>query len=382
MDAFAPAPAPPTELGRYRVLSSTAGIRVSPLQLGAMSIGSAWSAAMGTMDKEASYKLLDAFTEAGGNFIDTANNYQNEESETWIGEWMAERDNRDQLVLATKYTGEYKAYAKGKGKTVNHAGNHKRSLLMSVRDSLEKLRTDYIDILYVHWWDYTTSVEEIMDSLHALVQSGKVLYLGICNTPAWIVSEANTYARLTGKTQLSIYQGRWNVLSRDFEREIIPMARRFGMALAPWDAVGGGKFQTKAALAERAASGEGLRKMMGSEQGEDQVRMSEALAKVASEHGIESVTAIALAYVLSKTPNVFPLIGGRKVEHLHDNIKALSIRLTDAQIAYLEAVKPLDIGFPQNMLGEEPGVSGQNPMAMAPSGQLSYVRYPKAIGYE
>src|SRR3954469_3536552 len=123
MDAFAPAPAPPTELGHYRVLSSTAGIRVSPLQLGAMSIGSAWSAAMGTMDKEASYKLLDAFTEAGGNFIDTANNYQNEESETWIGEWMAERDNRDQLVLATKYTGEYKAYAKGKGKTVNHAGN-------------------------------------------------------------------------------------------------------------------------------------------------------------------------------------------------------------------------------------------------------------------
>ncbi|KAJ6072700.1 hypothetical protein N7467_010785 [Penicillium canescens] len=382
MDAFAPAPAPPTELGRYRVLSSTAGIRVSPLQLGAMSIGSAWSAAMGTMDKEASYKLLDAFTEAGGNFIDTANNYQNEESETWIGEWMAERDNRDQLVLATKYTGEYKAYAKGKGKTVNHAGNHKRSLYMSVRDSLEKLRTDYIDILYVHWWDYTTSVEEIMDSLHALVQSGKVLYLGICNTPAWIVSEANTYARLTGKTQFSIYQGRWNVLSRDFEREIIPMARRFGMALAPWDAVGGGKFQTKAALAERAASGEGLRKMMGSEQGEDQVRMSEALAQVASEHGIESVTAIALAYVLSKTPNVFPLIGGRKVEHLHDNIKALSIRLTDAQIAFLEAVKPLDIGFPQNMLGEEPGVSGQTSMAMAPSGQLAYVRYPKAIGYE
>jgi aryl-alcohol dehydrogenase-like predicted oxidoreductase len=214
------------------------------------------------------------------------------------------------------------------------------------------------------------------------VQSGKVLYLGICNTPAWIVSEANTYARLTGKTQFSIYQGRWNVLSRDFEREIIPMARRFGMALAPWDAVGGGKFQTKAALAERAASGEGLRKMMGPDQGDDQVRMSEALAQVASEHGIESVTAIALAYVLSKTPNVFPLIGGRKVEHLHDNIKALSIRLTDTQIAFLEAVKPLDIGFPQNMLGEEPGVSGQTSMAMAPSGQLSFVRYPKAIGYE
>lgn len=381
MDAFAPAPEPATELGRYRVLSSTAGIRVSPLQLGAMSIGSAWAAGMGSMDKESSFKLLDAFVEAGGNFIDTANNYQNEESELWIGEWMAARQNRDQMVIATKYTGEYKAYQLGKGKTVNHAGNHKRSLYMSVRDSLKKLQTDYIDILYVHFWDYTTSIEEIMDSLHALVEQGKVMYLGISNTPAWLVSAANTYARLQGKTQFSIYQGRWNVLLRDMEREILPMARQFGMALAPWDAIGGGKFQTQKALEERKRNGEGLRKLMGSEQNPDEVRMSEALAKVAAEHGIESVTAIALAYVLSKTPNVFPLVGGRKIEHLHDNIKALSIRLTDEQIQYLESVKPLEVGFPQNMLGEEPGVSGRPGMFLATSGALSFVKYPKAIGY-
>ncbi|KAH8432007.1 putative aryl-alcohol dehydrogenase aad14 [Aspergillus melleus] len=381
MEAFMPAPSPPTELGRYRVLSSTAGIRVSPLQLGAMSIGSAWSSAMGSMDKEASFALLDAFVAAGGNFIDTANNYQNEESETWIGEWAATRGIRDQLVLATKYTGEYKGYQIGKGKTINHAGNHKKSLHMSVRDSLRKLQTEYIDVLYVHWWDYTTSIEEVMDSLHALVQQGKVLYLGICNTPAWLVSAANTYARMAGKTLFSVYQGRWNVLQRDFEREIIPMARQFGMALAPWDAVGGGKFQTKKALEERKASGEGLRKLMGSEQGEEEVRMSEALAKVAAEHGIESVTAIALAYVMSKTTNVFPLVGGRKIEHLQDNIQALSIRLTDEQIAYLESVRPLEVGFPQNMLGEEPGVSGKMSMALAPSGQMSFVKYPRAIGY-
>ncbi|KAI9041425.1 aryl-alcohol dehydrogenase [Aspergillus affinis] len=381
MEAFMPAPSPPTELGHYRVLSSTAGIRVSPLQLGAMSIGSAWSSAMGSMDKEASFALLDAFVAAGGNFIDTANNYQNEESETWIGEWAATRGIRDQLVLATKYTGEYKGYQIGKGKTINHAGNHKKSLHMSVRDSLRKLQTEYIDVLYVHWWDYTTSIEEVMDSLHALVQQGKVLYLGICNTPAWLVSAANTYAKMAGKTPFSVYQGRWNVMQRDFEREIIPMARQFGMALAPWDAVGGGKFQTKKALEERKASGEGLRKLMGSEQGEDEVRMSEALAKVASEHGIESVTAIALAYVMSKTTNVFPLVGGRKVEHLQDNIQALSIRLTDGQIAYLESVRPLDVGFPQNMLGEEPGVSGKMGMALAPSGHMSFVKYPRAIGY-
>ncbi|KAF9890565.1 hypothetical protein FE257_005696 [Aspergillus nanangensis] len=382
MEAFAPAPEPVTELGRYRVLSSTAGIRVSPLQLGAMSIGSAWSQAMGSMDKEASFKLLDAFVAAGGNFIDTCNNYQNEESETWLGEWMTLRQNRDQLVIATKYTGEYKSYSHGKNKTVNHAGNSKRSLHMSVRDSLSKLQTDYIDILYLHFWDFTTSIEEVMDSLHLLVQQGKVLYLGISNTPAWIVSAANTYARLQGKTPFCIYQGRWNVLLRDFEREILPMARQFGMALAPWDAMGGGKFQTKKALEERQRSGEGLRKIMGAEQTPDEVRMSEALAKVAEEQGVESVTAVALAYLLSKTPNVFPLVGGRKVEHLQDNIKALSIRLTDKQIEFLESVKPVEKGYPHNMLDEEPGVTGRRGMPLAPSGNIACVKYSKAIGYD
>lgn len=109
--------------------------------------------------------------------------------------------------------------------------------------------------------------------------------------------------------------------------------------------------------------------------------MSEALAKVAAEHGIESVTAIALAYVLSKTPNVFPVVGGRKVEYLHDNIQALSIRLSEEQVRYLESVKPLDVGYPHNMLGEEPGVTGQEGMALAPAGKISFVKYPKAIGY-
>ena len=380
-----PAPDPPTELGRYRVLSSTAGIRVSPLQLGAMSIGSSWSSALGTMDKESSFKLLDAFVETGGNFIDTANNYQNEESETWIGEWMASRQNRDQLVLATKYTGDYRGYCPGlKGKTVNQAGNSKRSLHMSLRDSLRKLQTDYVDILYVHWWDYTTSIEEVMDSLHTLVLSGKVLYLGISNTPAWVVASANTYARLQGRTPFAIYQGRWNVLHRDFEREILPMARQFGMALAPWDAIGGGKFQSAKALEARKDRGEnGLRNMMGSaKQTEDEVRMSEALAKVAAEHGIESVTAIALAYVLSKAPNVFPLVGGRRIEYLQDNIQALSIRLMDEQVRFLESVKPLDVGYPYNMLGEEPRVTGHESMALAPAGKISFVKHPRAIGYQ
>lgn len=382
MSLFEPAPEPATELGRLRILSSTAGVRVSPLQLGAMSIGNAWSSFMGSMDKKQSFALLDAFVEAGGNFIDTANNYQNEQSEQWLGEWMQERGNRDQMVIATKFTTDYKGYALGKGKAANHCGNHKRSLFMSVRDSLKKLQTDFIDILYLHWWDHTTSIEEIMDSLHILVEQGKVMYLGISDSPAWIVSAANYYARAHGKTPFSIYQGRWNIMLRDFEREIIPMARHFGMALAPWDVLGGGKFQSKAAIEERKKKNEGLRSMMGSsEQNEDEVKMSAALEEVANEHNV-TVTAVALAYVMSKTINVFPLVGGRKVEHLHDNIKALTIKLSDAQIKKLEDVRPFDVGFPNNFIGENPAISGQPNFLLGASASIAWQKLAKPIGHE
>ncbi|GMC39789.1 unnamed protein product [Saccharomyces cerevisiae] len=357
-DLFKPLPEPPTELGRLRVLSKTAGIRVSPLILGGASIGDAWSGFMGSMNKEQAFELLDAFYEAGGNCIDTANSYQNEESEIWIGEWMKSRKLRDQIVIATKFTGDYKKYEVGGGKSANYCGNHKHSLHVSVRDSLRKLQTDWIDILYVHWWDYMSSIEEVMDSLHILVQQGKVLYLGVSDTPAWVVSAANYYATSHGKTPFSIYQGKWNVLNRDFERDIIPMARHFGMALAPWDVMGGGRFQSKKAMEERKKNGEGLRTFVGGpEQTELEVKISEALTKIAEEHGTESVTAIAIAYVRSKAKNVFPLIGGRKIEHLKQNIEALSIKLTPEQIEYLESIVPFDVGFPKSLIGDDPAVT-------------------------
>ncbi|OQD63891.1 hypothetical protein PENPOL_c008G07183 [Penicillium polonicum] len=382
-ELFAPAPEPATPLGRYRVLSSTAGVRVSPLQLGAMSIGDSWNQVMGSMNKEQSFALLDAFVAAGGNFIDTANNYQNEQSETWLGEWMAARNNRDQIVLATKFTTDYRSHAAGKGNVPNACGNHKRSMVLSVRDSLRKLQTDFIDVLYLHWWDHTTSIEEIMDSLHILVEQGKVMYLGISDSPAWVVAAANTYARAHGKTPFSIYQGRWNVMRRDFERDILPMARHFGMALAPWDVLGGGHFQTAKQIEERKRTGEGLRSVMGAEQTEEERSISEALATVAAEHGVESITTIALAYVLCKAPNVFPLVGGRKIEHLHDNIQALSIRLTDKQIEFLEAAATFDIGFPGNFIGEDPSTNGgKMTFLMGMAGRVDFVQASQAIGYE
>jgi len=382
-DMFKPAPEPKTELGRYRVLSSSAGIRVSPLQLGAMSVGDAWSDFMGSMSKEASFKLLDGFYDAGGNMIDTANNYQNEQSEQWIGEWMAERKNRDLMVIATKFTTPYKNHDQGPGHTVNYCGNHKKSLRLSLRDSLKKLGTDYLDVLYVHWWDWTTSVEELMDSLDEVVKRGEVLYLGISDTPAYIVSACNTYARANGKTPFSIYQGRWNVMLRDMEREIIPMCRHFGMAIAPWDSIGGGKFQSKKQIEERKKNNEGMRSMMGNGgQTETEEKMSAALEEVGKEHGIESPTAVALAYVMSKAPNVFPIVGGRKVEHLMANIDSLKIKLSEAQIKKLESVVPFEPGFPNNFIQEDPHVTGEPKFLLASSAPMAFVKSGRPIGHE
>ncbi len=179
---------------------------------------------------------------------------------------------------------------------VNYAGNHSKSLYLSVEASLKKLRTDYIDILYIHWWDYETSVPEAMDSLHHLVAARKVLYLGISDTPAWVVAQANQYAIDHGKTPFVIYQGRWSVLERSFEREIIPMARSFGLALAPFQVLGGGRLRTEAEDKRRREAGEyertvGGARSVSSTRTELEIKLSSALEKVANEVGAISITS-------------------------------------------------------------------------------------------
>ncbi|ETW79616.1 hypothetical protein HETIRDRAFT_410366 [Heterobasidion irregulare TC 32-1] len=352
MSFFAPPPPPATGLGRYRVLSPLAGIRVSPLQLGAMSIGDKWKG-MGAMNKESSFKLLDAYYEKGGNFIDTANSYQDETSEEFIGEWMEARGIRDQLVIATKYTSNFKRGDPSVAQKVNYVGNSTKSLHISLAASLRKLRTSYVDVLYVHWWDWGTSVEETMRALHRVVLSGQVLYLGASDMPAWVVAKANQYARDHAMTPFSIYQGRWNVMMRSFEREIIPMAREEGLALAPWDVLAAGKIRTDAEEAVRRETGENGRVIFGPdwERTPDERKVCAALEVVAGQVGVTSIQAVAIAYLMHKTTHVFPIVGGRKVEHLEANITALDIALSPEQIAYLEAALPFDVGFPASMIG-------------------------------
>ena len=327
---------------------------------------------MGEMTKETTFEILDYFHSQGGNFIDTANNYQSEQSETWIGEWMKERGLRDQMVVATKFTTCYTAH-EGFDKVIhsNFGGNGTKSLRLSVEASLKKLQTDYIDVLYMHWWDFTTSIPELMHSLNQLVVAGKVLYLGVSDTPAWVVSKANEYARNNGMRQFVVYQGKWNAAARDFERDIIPMCQAEGMGLAPWGALGGGAFKSE----EDRKKSEG-RNLGGAS--ENEIKVSKKLEEIAKKKGT-LITSVALAYVMHKTPYVFPICGGRKVEHLRGNIEALELDLTDGDIEEIEDAVDFDIGFPLSMLSHKKGgAKGPEDVWLAnTSGQYAFVEPQK-----
>ncbi|PVH79115.1 norsolorinic acid reductase [Cadophora sp. DSE1049] len=362
--AFARPPPPKTALGYYRLLSPTASVRVSPLCLGGVNLGESWADIVGKCDSNA---MLDTFYQNGGNFIDTAINYQKGESERAIGEWMAKRGVRDQMVIATKYTTCARVGFGDQEIIANTSGNGAKSLHLSLETSLKNLQTSYIDLLYIHWWDFTTSVPELMQALNNVIRAGKVLYIGASNTPAWFVAKANQYARDHGLQQFCVYQGNWSAAKRDFERDIIPMAMHEGMSIAPWGALGGGQFKT----AEQRQTIKG-RKL--EEPSEDILKVCAVLEKLAEKKDT-IMTSIALAYIMQKTPYCFPIVGGRTPEQLKANIEALSLELTKEEIDEIEGAAPFDVGFPGTMAGTSAGSSWLVDIA----GYFDWVEAPKPI---
>lgn len=276
--------------------------------------------------------------------LNRANMYQDEESEQWIGEWIEARGIRDEIVLATKYSSGYTVNSSPTKIQSNFGGNGSKSLHLSVEASLRKLRTSYVDLLYVHYWDLATTAEELMQSLNALVQSRKVLYLGISDAPAWCVVKCNDYARQHGLRAFSVYQGRWSAAARDLEREMIGMCRDQGMAIAPWGCLGGGYFKPKSRTHD---STEGRTINVGTGREES---VAEVLESVSRRVGAP-MTSVAMAYVMHKAPYVFPIVGGRKVEHLKGNIEALGLELTEEDVEEIETGYEFDIGFPYDFLG-------------------------------
>jgi aryl-alcohol dehydrogenase-like predicted oxidoreductase len=319
---------------------------------------------MGECNKETTFSILDYFYSSGGNFLDTANMYMAGESETWLGEWMELRGVRDEMVVATKYTVPLKR-AEDEGKILsNHGGNNKKSLRISLAGSLKRLRTDYADILYVHGWEGTTSVRELMRSLDDVVKSGKVLYLGISNTPAWVVVKANDYARAHALTPFVVYEGRWNAADRDIEREVVPMCKAEGMAIAVWGAMGGGKFKNAEQQVEAGRS-TAVDDRSGTS-AEDFQSVFKKLEKVGERKGASSMN-VAMRYIMLKVcascfyfplavltkaqaPYVFPICGGRKIDHLKSNIEALGVDLSGEDIREIEGAFKFDLGYPHSTL--------------------------------
>ncbi|HEY5765110.1 MAG TPA: aldo/keto reductase, partial [Candidatus Deferrimicrobiaceae bacterium] len=218
---------------RYKLLGRS-GLRVSEICLGAMTFGEEWGFGA---SREESRRIFDAFADAGGNFIDTANMYTNGTSERFTGEFLGE--SRDRFVLATKYTLSMRA------DDPNASGNHRKNLVQSLEASLSRLRTDYIDLYWLHAWDFMTPVEEVMRALDDVVRAGKVRYIGVSDTPAWIVSRANTLAELRGWTPFIGLQIEYSLIQRTVERELIPMANDLDIAVTAWGAIGGGVLSGK-----------------------------------------------------------------------------------------------------------------------------------------
>lgn len=301
---------------RYRLFGRT-GLRVSELVLGTMTL----------RDADEYRRILDVFADAGGNFIDTAASYGT--SEELLGEVL---QRRDRFVIGTKYTPSRDAA------DPNASGNHRKNLVHSLEQSLRRLRTDYIDVYWVHVWDRYTPIEETLRALDDVVRSGKVLHLGISDAPAWLVSQANTLAQLRDRTPFAGLQVPYNLLWRDAERELIPMAEAFGMSVTAWGPLGQG-----------ILSGRAGRRNDPTKHTDVQRAASAAVDKVAAELGVPPAH-VALAWTRHHSPTVLPIVGVSTAAQLTENLGAVNLTLPAEAVEILEAAAPFEVGFPRDFI--------------------------------
>ncbi len=322
---------------RYRLLGHS-GLRVSELCLGTMTFGEDWG--WGASAEE-SRKIYDTFLDSGGNFIDTANVYTAGTSERLLGEFI--EGQRERVVLATKYTNA------APGNDPNAAGNHRKSMVQALEASLKRLKTDYIDLYWLHIWDQITPVEEVMRAFDDLVRQGKILYAGVSDMPAWVVAKANTLAELRGWTPFVGLQIEYSLIERTPERELLPMAADLGLGVTAWSPLAGGLLTGKqfeaAGISDSRQSNPMMQGFMAS------TARKEAIARevvaVARESG-HSAAQVALAWLRNRPYPVIPIIGARKLAQVKDNIASIGITLDPAHSERLDTVSRIEMGFPHD----------------------------------
>lgn len=318
-------------------LFGSTGLRVSKFCLGTMTFGTSWG--FGS-DKEECKQVFNSYLDSGGNFIDTANVYTNGESEEFLGSFL--QNERRRLILSTKYS------LCTDNEDINSFGNHRRNLVLSVEDSLKRLRTDYIDILWVHAWYFESRTEDVVRAIDDLIRAGKVLYWGLSDTPAWIASEAKTTASLRGWAPLSAIQAEYSLIERTAERELLPFAEHNDIAVTGWAPLAGGILSGKHHTS--SASSDSLRSERA--QTRCNAKIDKIVGKVTQISSQLNVTAsqLSLAWLLHAKPNNIPIIGARNVSQLQDNLLALSIDLEDAFMTELSNISSIELGFPHDML--------------------------------
>ncbi len=327
---------------RYKLLGKS-GLRVSELCLGTMTFGEDWGWGA---SKDESGKVFDTFVEAGGNFIDTANGYTDGSSEKIVGELIAK--DRERFVVATKYS--FPLRMNDKNGDPNGSGNHRKNLIQSLEGSLKRLNTDYIDLFWLHAWDFTTPIEEVLRSLDDLVRQGKVLYIGISDAPAWIVSQANTIAQYQGWTQFVALQIEYSLIQRTPERDLIPMAKAFDLAVTPWSPLGGGVLTGKYNKSALDSGESGRLASSGSGSiSETSLAIAEVVSQVAAEIG-HTPSQVALAWLRAQSGVIIPIIGARKLTQFQDNLASLNVTLSPEHLQRLNQISQIELGFPHDFL--------------------------------
>jgi aryl-alcohol dehydrogenase-like predicted oxidoreductase len=326
-------------LNHYVTLGRS-GLRVSPFCLGTMTFGEdlGWGSSV-----EDSQKILDRYIELGGNFIDTANFYTKSHSEKIIGDHVGRHPSRrDRLVIATKFSGNlYPGDPNG-------GGSGRKSIIAACENSLRRLRTDYIDLYWLHNWDVHTPMDETMAALETLVQSGKVRYIGVSDTPAWKIAEANMIARFRGWSAFIGLQIEYSLLERSVEQELVPMALEFGLGITPWSPLKSGALSGKYTR-HNAGQLKGDRGVfLDSFLSETTYAVVDELAAIAATHN-STAARIALAWLAGRPAVTSIIIGARRLAQLEDNIKALEVKLTQEERARLDKLTQPKFGFPQNM---------------------------------